>query len=100
MSLGNEGLLTLTIKMRISPEPEYEKELISLMKRYREARDNKKRSKKFNKELTLWFYRRIKFCIEYEAKERKLGVTKVNLRRPLQSVLSVVRSWLRMGIEY
>jgi IS605 OrfB family transposase len=37
MSSGNEGLLTLTIKMRVSPEPEYEKELISLMKRYREA---------------------------------------------------------------
>jgi predicted transposase len=37
MSLGNEGLLTLTIKMRISPEPEYEKELISLMRKYREA---------------------------------------------------------------
>jgi IS605 OrfB family transposase len=37
MSSGNEGLLTLTIKMRVSPEPEYEKELISLIKRYREA---------------------------------------------------------------
>ncbi|RZN56582.1 MAG: hypothetical protein DSO09_04830 [Candidatus Methanomethylicota archaeon] len=35
--MGNEGLLTLTIKMRVSPEPEYEKELISLIKRYREA---------------------------------------------------------------
>jgi len=37
MSSGNEGLLTLTIKMRVSPEPEYEKELINLIKRYREA---------------------------------------------------------------
>ena len=37
MSSGNEGLLTLTIKMRVSPEPEYEKELISLIKRHREA---------------------------------------------------------------
>jgi len=43
-------------------------------------RDNKKRSKKFNKELTLWFYRRIQFCIEYEARERNLEVAKVNPR--------------------
>jgi putative transposase len=33
----HEGLLTLTIKMRVSPEPESGEELISLMKRYREA---------------------------------------------------------------
>jgi len=37
MSSGDEGLLTLTIKMRVSPEPSLFKELVSLMKRYREA---------------------------------------------------------------
>ena len=41
-------------------------------------RNNTKRNKKFNKELTLWFYRRIKFCIEYEAKERNIKVIKVD----------------------
>jgi putative transposase len=41
-------------------------------------RDNTKRNKKFNKELTLWFYHRIKFCIEYEAKERNIKVVKIN----------------------
>jgi putative transposase len=44
-------------------------------------RDNTKRNKKFNKELTLWFYHRIKFCIEYEAKERNLQVAKIDPRR-------------------
>jgi putative transposase len=43
-------------------------------------RNNTKRNKKFNKELTLWFYHRIKFCIEYEAKERNLKVIKINPR--------------------
>jgi putative transposase len=37
MSSGDEGLLTLTIKMRVSPEPCSEQELINLMRRYREA---------------------------------------------------------------
>jgi len=37
MSSGNEGLLTLTIKMRVSSEPGSEQELINLMRRYREA---------------------------------------------------------------
>jgi predicted transposase len=37
MSSGGEGLLTLTIRMRVSPEPGSEQELINIMKRYREA---------------------------------------------------------------
>ena len=37
MALGYEGLLTLTIRMRVSPEPSLFKELVSLMKRYREG---------------------------------------------------------------
>jgi len=30
---GGEGLLTLTIKMRVRPEPECEEELVDLLKR-------------------------------------------------------------------
>ena len=37
MSSGSEGLLTLTIKMRVSPEPSQCQELIGLMERYREV---------------------------------------------------------------
>jgi putative transposase len=43
-------------------------------------RENNKKSRKFNKRLGLWIYRRIQFCIEYEAKERDIEVTKVNPR--------------------
>jgi putative transposase len=42
---------------------------------------NKKKDKEFNKRLGLWFYRRIQFCIEYEAKERNLQVAKIDPRR-------------------
>jgi predicted transposase len=37
MSLGREGALTLTIKMRVSPEPDSKQELTNLMRKYREA---------------------------------------------------------------
>jgi len=37
MSPGDEGLLTLSIKMKVSPEPDSYQELLCLMKRYRDA---------------------------------------------------------------
>jgi len=43
-------------------------------------KENGKRDRKFNKRLGLWFYRRVQFCVEYEAMERGLQVAKVNPR--------------------
>jgi len=43
-------------------------------------RESTKRDKKFNKKLTLWFYGRVQFCVEYEAGERGLRAVKVNPR--------------------
>jgi len=37
VSSGCEGALTLTIKMRVSPEPSSSQALLGLMRRYREA---------------------------------------------------------------
>jgi putative transposase len=45
-----------------------------------ELRENNKKGKRFNKRLGLWFYRRIQFCVDYEARERDLEVVKVNPR--------------------
>ena len=45
-----------------------------------ELRENNKKDRSFNKKLGLWFYRRIQFCIEYEARERDLEVVKINPR--------------------
>ncbi len=41
-------------------------------------KENNKKSREFNKKLGLWFYRRVQFCIEYEARERGLEVIKIN----------------------
>ena len=43
-------------------------------------RENNKKGKRFNKRLGLWIYHRIQFCIEYEARERNIEVTKANPR--------------------
>jgi putative transposase len=43
-------------------------------------RESNKKNKEFNKRLGLWFYRRVQFCIEYEAGERNIGVVKINPR--------------------
>jgi putative transposase len=43
-------------------------------------RENGKRGREFNKRLGLWFYCRMQFCIEYEAGERSIEVTKANPR--------------------
>jgi putative transposase len=43
-------------------------------------RENGKKGRRFNKRLGLWFYRRVQFCVEYEARERGLKVVKVNPR--------------------
>jgi putative transposase len=43
-------------------------------------RENNKKSRRFNKKLGLWFYCRIQFCIEYEARERGLEVVEIDPR--------------------
>jgi len=37
MPAGGEGELTLTVRMRVSPEPESQQALLDLMRRYRDA---------------------------------------------------------------
>jgi putative transposase len=43
-------------------------------------KENCRRGRGFNKRLGLWIYRRIQFCVEYEARERGLQVTKIDPR--------------------
>ncbi|MEM2234187.1 MAG: RNA-guided endonuclease TnpB family protein [Desulfurococcaceae archaeon] len=44
-------------------------------------KDNVKKTKTFNKKLSLWFYRRIQFTINYEALERGLKIKYINPRK-------------------
>uniref|UniRef100_A0A7J3ZJF1 Uncharacterized protein n=1 Tax=Fervidicoccus fontis TaxID=683846 RepID=A0A7J3ZJF1_9CREN len=53
MSLGGEGVLTRTIKMRVSPEPDSYQQLLGLMKRYKDALNHSIRVLIENKTLSL-----------------------------------------------
>jgi len=53
---------------------------VIILENLEKLKENNKKDKEFNKKLGLWFYRRIQFCIEYEAMERDLEVVKVNPR--------------------
>jgi putative transposase len=53
---------------------------VIILENLEKLRENSKKGKRFNKKLGLWFYHRIQFCIEYEARERNLEVIKVDPR--------------------
>jgi putative transposase len=53
---------------------------IIILENLEKLRENNKKSREFNKRLGLWFYRRIQFCVEYEAMERNLQVAKIDPR--------------------
>jgi putative transposase len=53
---------------------------VTILEDLEKLRENNKKGKRFNKRLGLWIYRRIQFCIEYEARERGVEVAKVNPR--------------------
>jgi len=53
---------------------------IIILEDLEKLRENAKKGRRFNKKLTLWFYRRVQFCVEYEAKERGLRIIRLNPR--------------------
>ncbi|MEM1674923.1 MAG: hypothetical protein QXI56_08665 [Candidatus Bathyarchaeia archaeon] len=55
------------------------------------------RSNNFNKKLSLWFYRRIQYTINYEALERRLETTNINPRIYHQYALDLGRAWEVIG---
>jgi IS605 OrfB family transposase len=90
MSSGNEGLLTLTIKMRVSPEPEYERELISLMKRYRDALNYAIKVVIENKALSLSKIHKLLYSILKE----KYGLPSKIAQDCYREAIAIAKSWL------
>ncbi|MEL9908810.1 MAG: RNA-guided endonuclease TnpB family protein [Desulfurococcus sp.] len=54
---------------------------IIVLENLKKVRENAKKSRSFNKKLSLWFYRRIQFAIEYKALEKRLETAYVNPRK-------------------
>jgi IS605 OrfB family transposase len=91
MSSGNEGLLTLTIKMRVSPELSSYQELISLMRKYREALNNAIRVVIENKYLSLGKAHKLLYSI---LKERYGLPSKIAIDC-YREAIAIAKSWLR-----
>jgi len=51
---------------------------VIILEDLKKLRENAKKGRTFNKRLALWFYRRVQFCVEYEAKERGLLIVRVD----------------------
>ncbi|MFZ8783411.1 MAG: RNA-guided endonuclease TnpB family protein [Desulfurococcaceae archaeon] len=90
MALGDEGLLTLTIKMRASPEPGSEQELINLMRRYREALNHAIRVVVENKALSLGKAHKLLYSV---LKERYNLPSKV-AQDCYREAIAIAKSWL------
>jgi IS605 OrfB family transposase len=91
MSSGNEGLLTLTIKMRVSPELSSYQELISLMRKYREALNNAIRVVIENKYLSLGKAHKLLYSILKE----KYGLPSKIAIDCYREAIAIAKSWLR-----
>jgi len=90
MSSGDEGLLTLTIKMRVSPEPSLFKELVSLMRRYREALNHAIKVVIENKALSLGKAHKLLYSV---LKERYGLPSKVAIDC-YREAIAIAKSWL------
>jgi putative transposase len=90
MSLGCEGLLTLTIKMRVSPEPSSSQALLGLMRRYREALNYSIKVVIENKALGLSKAHRLLYMV---LKEKYALPSKI-AQDCYREAVAIARSWL------
>jgi IS605 OrfB family transposase len=90
MSLGCEGVLTLTIKMRVSPEPSSSQALLGLMRRYREALNYSIKVVIENKALGLSKAHRLL----YNTLKEKYALPSKIAQDCYREAVAIVRSWL------
>jgi len=90
MPSGGEGALTLTIKMRVSPEPGQYQALLDLMKRYRDALNHTVRVAIENKALSLGKAHELLYSV---LKER-YGLPSKIAQDCYREAIAIIRSWL------
>jgi len=91
MSSGCEGALTLTIKMRVSPEPDSYQELLDLMKRYRDALNYSIRAIIESKALSL----SKAHALLYNTLKEKFNLPSRIAQNCYREALTIAKSWLR-----
>jgi len=90
MILGSEGALTLTIKMRVSPEPSSSQALLGLMRRYREALNYAVKALIENKALSLGKAHRLL----YDTLKERYGLPSKVAQDCYREAIAIAKSWL------
>jgi len=90
MRSGNDGVLTLTIKMKVSPEPDSQEKLINLMQRYRDALNYSIRKIIENKALSLSKTHNLL----YNNLKEKFGLPSRIAIDSYREALAIAKSWL------
>jgi len=91
MSAGDEGELTLTVRMKVSPEPEGEQALLDLMRRYRDALNYSIRAIIANKALSLSRAHRLL----YKDLKERYGLPSKIAQGCYREAIAIAKSWLR-----
>ncbi|WP_448577151.1 RNA-guided endonuclease TnpB family protein [Thermosphaera sp.] len=91
MPSGNEGALTLTIKMRVIPEPDSHQELLDLMKRYRDALNYSIRVIIDSKALSLGKAHKLL----YNTLKERFDLPSKIAQDCYREALAIAKSWLR-----
>jgi IS605 OrfB family transposase len=91
MLTGGEGALTVTVMMKVSPEPEQEEAILDLMKRYRDALNYSIRAIIASKALSLTKAHRLL----YNDLRERYGLPSKIAQDCYREAIAIARSWLR-----
>jgi len=91
MSAGDEGELTLTVRMRVSPEPEQQQAILDLMRRYRDALNYSVRTLIANRALSLGKAHRLL----YNDLRERFGLPARAAQDCYREAIAIAKSWLR-----
>jgi len=91
MPAGGEGELTLSVKMRVSPEPEQQQAILDLMRRYRDALNYSVRAIIASRALSLTKAHKLLYN---DLKER-YGLPSRAALDCFREAIAIAKSWLR-----
>ncbi|ESQ24118.1 MAG: transposase, putative, N-terminal domain [uncultured Acidilobus sp. JCHS] len=91
MLKGGEGELTVTVRMKVSPEPENQQALLDLMRRYRDALNYSIRAIIANKALSLSKAHRLL----YNDLRERFGLPARTAQDCYREAIAIAKSWLK-----
>jgi len=92
MPAGGEGALTLTVRMKVSPEPEQKEALLNLLRRYRDALNYSIRAIIASKALSLGKAHRLL----YNDLRERFGLPARAAQDCYREAIAIAKSWLKI----